>query len=93
LQVCSEIDKPETPGPAAMKAFYRDITKLDDDIRQQFKSVLLQLDKKRVKDIARKYFSIDETQKGISVISNKTNLDKANVQLEKQGRQLKLFKI
>jgi presequence protease len=93
LQVCSEIDKPETPGPAAMKAFYRDITKLDNNIRQQFKDSLLQLDKKRIKLIAQKYFTIDETQKGVSVISNKTNLEEANLQLKKQGRQLNLFKI
>ena len=93
LQVCSEIDKPETPGPAAMKAFYRDITKLDDDVRQQFKDSLLQLDKKRIKNIAQKYFTIDEKQKGISVISSKTNLEKANSQLEKENKQLKLFKI
>ncbi|MCP4671576.1 MAG: peptidase M16, partial [Desulfobacula sp.] len=93
LQVCSEIDKPETPGPAAMKAFYRDITKLDNDIRQQFKDSLLQLDKKRIKDIAQKYFTMDEAQKGISVISNKANLEKANAQLKEEGRQLNLFKI
>ncbi len=93
LQVCSEIDKPETPGPAAMKAFYRDIVKLDDDIRQQFKDSLLQLDKRRIQIIAQKYFTIDETQKGTSVISNKSNLEKANIQLKEEGRQLSLFKI
>ncbi len=93
LQICSEIDKPETPGPAAMKAFYRGITKLDDDIRQQFKNSLLQLDKKRIQDIAQKYFTIDETQKGTSVISNKAALEKTNAQLKKEGRQLNLFKI
>jgi presequence protease len=93
LQVCSEIDKPETPGPEAIKAFYRDITKIDDPIRKKFKDSLLQLDKKRIKDIAQKYFSIDENLKGISIISSKANLEKANRQLEKEGRQLKLFKI
>lgn len=93
LQVCSEIDKPETPGPAAMKAFYRDIIKLGDDIRQQFKDSLLQLDKRRIQIIAQKYFTIDETQKGTSVISNKANLEKANIQLKEEGRQLNLFKI
>ncbi|MBU8848252.1 MAG: insulinase family protein [Desulfobacterales bacterium] len=91
LQVCSEIDKPETPGPAAMKAFYRDITKLDDDIRRQFKDSLLRLDKKRIQDIAGKYFTIDETQKGTAVISSRTNLEKANKQLSE--KPLTLFKI
>lgn len=93
LQVCSEIDKPETPGPAAMKAFYRDITKLDDGIRQQFKDALLQLDKKRIQGIAKTYFTIDESQKGTAVISSRANLEAANVQLAAEGKALNLFKI
>ncbi len=93
LQVCSEIDKPETPGPSAMKAFYRDITKLDDTIRRQFKDSLLQLDKKGIQSIAQKYFTIDESLKGTAVISSKESLEQANLQLEAQGKQLNLFKI
>lgn len=93
LQVCSEIDKPETPGPAAMKAFYRKITKLDDDIRQNFKDSLLKLDKKRIKDIAEKYFTIDDSQKGIAVISSKASLEEANKKLMTKAKPLTLFKI
>nr|WP_300457602.1 insulinase family protein [Desulfobacula sp.] len=93
LQVCSEIDKPETPGPAAMKAFYRDIIRLDDDIRRQFKDALLQLDKKRIQDIAQTYFSIDDGLKGTAVISSKTSLEKANRDFAAEDRQLNLFKI
>lgn len=85
LQVCSDIDKPETPGPAAMKAFYRDITKLSDDIRQQFKDALLGLDKERVTEIARRYFDLSDSQKGVSVISSQTKLEKTNTELEKAG--------
>ena len=93
LQVCSEIDKPETPGPSAMKAFYRDITKLDDTIRQQFKDALLQLDKKRIRIIAERYFTIDDSLKGTAVISNKKSLEEANLQLASEAKQLNLFKI
>ncbi len=93
LQLCSEIDKPETPGPSAMKAFYRDITKLDDTIRQQFKDSLLQLDKKRIQIIAERYFTIDESLKGTSVISSKKSLEQANLQLAAEEKQLNLFKI
>jgi Zn-dependent M16 (insulinase) family peptidase len=93
LQVCSEIDKPETPGPSAMKAFYRDITKLDDTIRRQFKDSLLQLDKKRIQIIAERYFTIDEYLKGTAVISSKKNLEQANLQLGAEEKQLNLFKI
>lgn len=93
LQVCAEIDKPETPGPAAMKAFYRKITKLDDEIRQQFKDALLRLDKKQVQKIARNHFSVDTANRGTAVISSQALLDEANAQLEKEGRQLTLKKI
>ncbi len=93
LQVCSEIDKPETPGPAAIKAFYRDIVKLDDNIRQEFKDSLLKLDKKRVKNIAERYFTIDNSRKGTSIISSRSSLEKASEQFEKNARRLKLCKI
>ncbi len=93
LQVCSEIDKPETPGPAAMKAFYRDITKLDDTIRRKFKDALLKLDKKRIKDIAGTYFTCDEALKGTAVISGKANLEEANAKLAGTQKPLTLFKI
>jgi len=82
LQVCSDIDKPETPGPASMKAFYRDITHLTDEIRQHFKDSLLQLDKKQIQRIAEKYFTIGEEQKGISIVSSKALLEDANQALE-----------
>jgi presequence protease len=94
LQVCSDIDKPETPGPAAMKAFYRDIARLTDEIRQRFKDQLLLLDKHRVQTIARRYFELDPRQIGISVISSRSLLDQANQTLEKRGHPpLALFKI
>jgi Zn-dependent M16 (insulinase) family peptidase len=94
LQVCSDIDKPETPGPAAMKAFYRDIARLTDEIRRGFKDQLLQLDKNRVTAIAQKHFDLKNRQAGVSVISSKTLLEQANQALEKQGqRPLKLCKI
>jgi len=94
LQVCSDIDKPETPGPASMKAFYRDITKLSDEIRQNFKDCLLRLDKKRIQEIAGRYFNIDDDQKGISVISSKTLLETANKELEADNKPpLRLVKI
>jgi presequence protease len=94
LQVCSDIDKPETPGPASMKAFYRDITSLNDDIRQKFKDSLLKMDKSRIQTIAKKYFSIDESQKGSAVISSKTKLDMANQTLVENSKQLlQLFQV
>lgn len=83
LQVCSEIDKPETPGPAAMKAFYRKITKFDDEIRQSFKDALLKLDKSRIQKIAQTYFDVPDDRIGTAVISNKDRLEEANAKLSK----------
>ncbi|MFN2357715.1 MAG: insulinase family protein [Desulfotignum sp.] len=94
LQICSEIDKPETPGPAAMKAFYREIAKLTDEIRQKFKDELLTLDKQRIQAIARRYFDLDSLKTGISVISSKSLLEQANTALESDGQPpLQLMKI
>jgi Zn-dependent M16 (insulinase) family peptidase len=86
LQVCSDIDKPETPGPAAMKAFYRDIAKLSDDIRKKFKDELLGMNKEKIQAIAEKYFLGDSREQGIAVISSKTLLEQANQALEGEGR-------
>lgn len=94
LQVCSDIDKPETPGPAAMKAFYRDITKLSDEIRKKFKDELLGMNKEKIQKIAEEYFQGDAREKGISVISSKTQLEQANQELEAENRPpLTLHKI
>ena len=54
LQVCSEIDKPDPPGPAARKAFYRKIISLSDDMRAQYKSRILSLTRKQVMQAAEK---------------------------------------
>ena len=94
LQVCSDIDKPETPAPSAMKAFYRRITKLSDEIRKGFKDALLGMNKQKVVETAGRYFFRDESTKGISVISSKPLLEQANQALERDGREpLTLYKI
>lgn len=93
LQVCSDIDKPETPGPASIKAFYRSITGMTDDMRLQFKNRLLEMNKPLVQQIARKYFTIDDSLKGTAVISSKERLEAANITLKKTGSPLTLFSI
>ncbi len=93
LQVCAEIDKPETPGPASIKAFYRDILHLSDEKRQNFKTSLLKLNKKKIKQTAEKYFNINENKKGTAVISGKDQLEKANTDLKSGQKVLQLFKI
>jgi hypothetical protein len=91
LQVCSEIDKPDPPGPAARKAFYRKIVSLSDEIRSQFKTRLLSLTRNDVMQAAGKYFGMPAEQHAVAVISNEEKLKEANQQLV--NSQLKLYQI
>ena len=91
LQVCSEIDKPDPPGPAARKAFYRNIISLSDDMRAQYKSRLLGLTRKQVIQAAEKYFDIDDEKKAVAIISGEDKLKAANQQMASEP--LKLYRI
>ncbi len=81
LQVCSEIDKPDPPGPAARKAFYRRIIQLSDEMRQQYKSRLLQLTYDQVRQTAEKYFQTERQDCSVAVISSEERLKAANAGL------------
>jgi len=91
LQVCSDMDKPDPPGPAARKAFYRKIISLSDDMRHQFKSRLLTLTRKDVKKAAETYFNEASQDHAVAVISSEEKLKKANEQLG--GNPLELHRI
>jgi hypothetical protein len=91
LQVCSEIDKPDPPGPAARKAFYRKIVSLTDDIRTRFKARLLTLKRRDIQRAADKYFGSQCENGSVAVISNEEKLKEANQQLG--DRPLKLYQI
>ena len=91
LQVCSEIDKPDPPGPAARKAFYRKIISLSDDARERFKNRLLALTRHQVGEVAQKYFDPLMDKKAVAVISSEEKLKTAN---EKLGpKRLELHRI
>jgi hypothetical protein len=81
LQVCSDIDKPDPPGPAARKAFSRKILGLTDETRLAFKKQLLQVTPKQVETVAEKYFTTDRSRSGVAVIAGDQHLDNANEQL------------
>jgi len=88
LQVCSEIDKPDPPGPAARKAFYRRIIGLSDEIRLQHKENLLQLTRGAVMAAAERYFTDNRSDRAVAVISSRSLLEAANEKLS--GRKLVL---
>ncbi len=91
LQVCSEVDKPDPPGPAARKAFYRSILFLTDDMRAQYKSRLLNLTRDQVIQAAERYFNADEANKAVAVISGEEKLKEANGAMP--HHPLKLYRI
>jgi presequence protease len=81
LQVCSEIDKPDPPGPAARKAFFRQIVGLSDTMRLQHKTELLKLDRTAVMETAERYFGQSRPEKAVAVISSRDRLLAANEEL------------
>lgn len=91
LQVCADIDRPDTPNAAAGKAFYRKLTGLTDDIRIAFKQKLMNLDRKTVTAAARKYFGPDRPEPSVAVISSEEALKQAAGKLK--DRPLVLHRI
>lgn len=81
LQVCSEMDKPDAPGPGARKAFMRLICGLTDQARQQFKQQLLEVTADQVRKVARQYLSADVSE-GVAVIAGQDHLERANGQMK-----------
>jgi len=88
LQVCADIDRPDPPGPAAAKSFYRRLINLSDETRQQFKQKLVQLDRETVLQTAQRYFGGDKQPRAVTVISNETALAGANQQLGENPLEL-----
>jgi hypothetical protein len=81
LQVCSEIDKPDPPGPAARKAFFRKIIRLSDDLREGFKQRLIALTRREVLAAAERYFGGGLQHCSVAVIGSEENLLAANAKL------------
>jgi len=88
LQVCSEIDKPDPPGLAARKAFYRSLIQLSDEERLSFKHKLLELGRNKVVAVAEKYFADGRKNKAVVVISNPDKLKEANEKLSDRPMSL-----
>ncbi len=88
LQVCSEIDKPDSPGAAARKAFIRHIISLSDDIRNCFKKKLLALTRDQVIKAAERYFDERIGEQAVVVISSEDRLKAANEKLTENPLEL-----
>lgn len=90
LQVCSEIDKPDPPGPAARKAFFRKIIRLSDELREGFKQRLIALTREQVLAVAERTFGGGLQHGSVAVIGSEESLRAANVRL---AEPLELHKI
>jgi hypothetical protein len=90
LQVCSEIDKPDPPGPAARKAFFRRVIGLSDEIRESFKERLIGLSRQDVAAAAERYFGGGLDHCSVAVIGSEEKLREANAKL---AEPLELHKI
>ncbi|MCU0555766.1 MAG: insulinase family protein [Desulfobacterales bacterium] len=88
LQICSEIDKPDPPGPAARKAFYRGIIGLRDAAREDYKTRLLAISRDQVRSAAETYFSATGKPPAVAVISGEDKLQAANETLGTQALTL-----
>jgi Zn-dependent M16 (insulinase) family peptidase len=88
LQVCSEIDKPDPPGPAAHKAFLREIVGLTDDVRLAYKQQLLAITRAEVMRVAETYLADLQQRSAAAVIAGQTQLEAANAQLGGQALAL-----
>jgi hypothetical protein len=78
LQVASEIDKPDPPGPGARKAFFRRIVGLEDAARLEFKRALLAMTRDRVMAAAGVYFTPERMRPAVAVIGSREGLEAAN---------------
>ena len=89
LQVCSEIDKPDPPGPGARKAFFRWIVGLTDEDRRTYKTNLIKVSLGDVRRVAAKYLDPANARSGIAVVSGSEQLEAANGKLGKRPLVLK----
>jgi hypothetical protein len=90
LQVCSEIDKPEPPGPTARKAFFRRVVRLSDELREGFKQRLLALTPGTVLAAAERHVGEGLRGASVAVIGGEEALRAANASL---AEPLELFRI
>ncbi|MBF0452240.1 MAG: insulinase family protein [Candidatus Magnetomorum sp.] len=80
LQVCSDIDRPDSPSSKARKAFWRKLTGLSDEMRQEFKANVLSVTRSQVMDVAEKYFKHLDQKGTVGVISNAEKMAMFNQQ-------------
>ncbi len=90
LQCCSEIDRPDAPGEAGQKAFFRKMIRLTDEQRRLFKEGVLAVTRDEVAAAGETYFNRDRNKRAVAVISGLSRLEEAGKKLD---RPLRIKKI
>ena len=80
LQVCSDIDRPDSPAARARKAFWRQLTGMTDEMRKEFKEAVLSVTRSQVAEAAEKYFKGIDQKATVGVISNLEKVKQFNEQ-------------
>ena len=78
LQVCSDIDKPETPAERGTRAFHRRLTALTHEKRKAFKQGVMETTREKVLAAARDHFPESREDLATAVISSEEKLQAAN---------------
>jgi len=82
LQVCSDIDKPDAPSTMARKAFYRTLLGLTDQARIDYKKRIVAVNRQKVEEVAKRWFSRPERLAPVVVITSQSLLEQANEQAD-----------
>jgi hypothetical protein len=90
LQLCSDIDRPDTPAAKAKKAFWRKLIGMTDEIRKTFKERILSVKRNEVVDVAQKYFLDLDVKGTVGVV---TGADKVKEYNEQEGESFEVHEI
>ena len=90
LQLCSDIDRPDTPAAKARKDFWRKLTGLTDEIRKTFKENILSVTRSQVIDVAQKYFQNLHENGTVGVVSSADKVKEFNSQ---KGEVFEIYEI
>ena len=80
LQLCSDIDRPDTPAAKARKSFWRKLTGITDDVRKTFKENVLSVTRSQVVEVSQKYFQNLHEQGTVGVVSGTEKVKEFNSQ-------------
>jgi len=80
LQLCSDIDRPDTPAAKARKSFWRKLTGMTNDDRKAYKEKVLSVTRSQVVEVSKKYFQNLNERGMIGLVSGAEKVKEFNAQ-------------